>query len=51
MQPGEVLFVEGDPAELFYVVLAGRMAMVEGYGTDEQRVVHTLPPRDTDPHR
>jgi thioredoxin reductase (NADPH) len=32
IQPGEVLFVEGDPVESFYVVLAGRVAMVEGYG-------------------
>ncbi|HWR47941.1 MAG TPA: hypothetical protein VN327_10090 [Pseudonocardiaceae bacterium] len=39
IQPGEVLFVEGGPSESFYVVLAGRVAMVEGYGTDEQRVV------------
>ncbi len=44
IQPGEVLFVEGDPVELFYVVLAGRVAMVEGYGTDEQRVVRVHGP-------
>jgi thioredoxin reductase (NADPH) len=38
-RPGEVLFVEGEPSESLYVVLAGRVAVVEGYGTDEQRVV------------
>lgn len=44
IQPGEVLFVEGDPSGSFYVVLAGRVAMVEGYGTDEQRVVRVHGP-------
>ncbi len=38
------VFVEGDPIESFYVVLAGRVAMVEGYGTDEQRVVRVHGP-------
>src|ERR687893_2555254 len=42
---GEVLFVEGDPSASFYVLLAGRVAVVEGYGTDEQRVVRVHGPR------
>jgi thioredoxin reductase (NADPH) len=42
---GEVLFVEGDPSASFYVILAGRVAVVEGYGTDEQRVVRVHGPR------
>lgn len=39
-----MLFVEGDPSESFYVILTGRVAMVEGYGTDEQRVVRVHGP-------
>ncbi|MGH3912136.1 MAG: hypothetical protein ACRDTC_01795 [Pseudonocardiaceae bacterium] len=31
-----------DPVELFSVVLAARMTMVEGYGTDERRGVRVL---------
>ncbi|MGH3775292.1 MAG: FAD-dependent oxidoreductase [Pseudonocardiaceae bacterium] len=42
---GEVLFVEGDPSASFYVILAGRVAVIEGYGTDEQRVVRVHGPR------
>jgi thioredoxin reductase (NADPH) len=38
------LFVEGDPSESLSVVLAGRVAMVEGYGTDEQQVVRVHGP-------
>jgi thioredoxin reductase (NADPH) len=41
---GEVLYAEGDPSELFFVILAGRVAMVEGYGTDDQRVVRVHGP-------
>jgi thioredoxin reductase (NADPH) len=44
IHPGEVLFVEGEPSESLYVVLAGRVAVVEGYGTDEQRVVRVHGP-------
>jgi thioredoxin reductase (NADPH) len=35
MQPGEVLFREGDPGCDFFVVLAGNVAIVTGYGGDE----------------
>jgi thioredoxin reductase (NADPH) len=35
-QPGEVLFREGDPSCDFFVVLAGKVAIVAGYGGDEQ---------------
>jgi len=39
-----VLYTEGDPSESFYVILAGRVAMVEGYGTDAQQVVRVHGP-------
>jgi thioredoxin reductase (NADPH) len=35
-QPGEVLFREGDPGCDFFVILAGKVAIVEGYGGDER---------------
>ena len=35
-QPGEVLFREGDPRCDFYVVLAGKVAIVAGYGGDQE---------------
>jgi thioredoxin reductase (NADPH) len=34
-QPGEVLFREGDPSCDFFVILAGKVAIVAGYGGDE----------------
>ena len=34
-QPGEVLFREGDPGCDFFVVLAGKVAIVTGYGEEE----------------
>lgn len=33
--PGEVLFREGDPSCDFFVILAGKVAIVTGYGGDE----------------
>ena len=39
IQPGEVLFAEGDRDFGFFVVLAGRVASVEGHGTPEERVI------------
>jgi thioredoxin reductase (NADPH) len=41
---GEVLIAEGDPEDTFYVVLSGRVAVVEGYGTPDQRVVRVHGP-------
>jgi thioredoxin reductase (NADPH) len=38
-QPGEVLFREGDRNCDFFVVLAGKVAAVEGHGTPEERVI------------
>ncbi len=35
--PGDVLFREGDDGYDFVTILAGRVALVDGYGTDEQR--------------
>ena len=39
MQPEEVLFREGDRDCQFFVVLAGMVASVEGYGTAEESVI------------
>jgi thioredoxin reductase (NADPH) len=36
---GQVLIAEGEPERVFHVVLSGRVAVVEGYGTPEQRLV------------
>jgi thioredoxin reductase (NADPH) len=38
-QAGEVLFQAGDTTCDFFVILAGSVAIVEGYGTDDERVV------------
>jgi thioredoxin reductase (NADPH) len=35
-QAGEVLYQEGDPDCDFFVILAGKVAIVEGYGGDER---------------
>ena len=39
IQPDDVLFAEGDRECDFFVVLAGRVASVEGHGTPEERVI------------
>src|SRR6201997_91549 len=39
IQPDDVLFAEGDRDVGFFVVLAGRVASVEGHGTPEERVI------------
>jgi thioredoxin reductase (NADPH) len=36
---GDVLIAEGEPEDTFYVTLSGRVAVVEAYGTPDQRVV------------
>jgi thioredoxin reductase (NADPH) len=41
---GDVLIAEGDREDTFFVVLAGRVAVVEGYGTPDQRVVRVHGP-------
>ena len=38
-EPGQVLFTEGDRNCDFYVVLAGLVAVVDGRGTPEERVI------------
>ena len=38
-RPGDVLFAEGDRECDFFIVLAGRMASVEGKGIPEERVI------------
>ena len=35
---GEVLIAEGEPETIFYVVLSGRVAVVEAFGCPDQRV-------------
>jgi thioredoxin reductase (NADPH) len=39
IQPGDVLFAEGDRESDFFVILAGKVASVEGQGTPEERVI------------
>ena len=39
IQPGDVLFSEGDRESDFFVILAGRVASVEGKATPEERVI------------
>src|ERR1700750_2295570 len=39
IQPGDVLFAEGDRESDFFVILAGRVASVDGKGTPEERVI------------
>ncbi|MFC4592040.1 FAD-dependent oxidoreductase [Sphaerisporangium corydalis] len=34
--PGDVLFGEGDPCTCFFVVLAGKVATIKGYGLEDQ---------------
>jgi thioredoxin reductase (NADPH) len=36
---GEVLVAEGEPEATFYVVLSGRVAVAEAFGTPDQRVI------------
>jgi thioredoxin reductase (NADPH) len=43
--PGEVLYREGDQHCDFFAVLAGTVALVEGYGQPEQRVIGVHGPR------
>ncbi|HTP16807.1 MAG TPA: FAD-dependent oxidoreductase [Streptosporangiaceae bacterium] len=38
-EPGETLFRDGDPSCDFFVVLAGKAAVVEGYGSPGQRLI------------
>jgi thioredoxin reductase (NADPH) len=39
IQPGDVLFSEGDRESDFFVILAGKVASVEGKATPEERVI------------
>lgn len=41
---GEVLIAEGEPEDTFYVVLSGRVAVAEAFGTPDQRVVRVHGP-------
>jgi thioredoxin reductase (NADPH) len=38
-EPGEVLFGEGDEQYDFFVVLEGKVAIYQGYGTDDQELI------------
>ncbi|HYZ55355.1 MAG TPA: FAD-dependent oxidoreductase [Streptosporangiaceae bacterium] len=38
-QPGQILFAEGDRNCDFFAVLAGKVAVVEGRGTPEERII------------
>jgi thioredoxin reductase (NADPH) len=37
--PGEILFSEGDERYDFFVVLEGKVAIYQGYGTDDQELI------------
>ncbi|SDJ23738.1 FAD-dependent oxidoreductase [Nonomuraea jiangxiensis] len=39
VSPGEVLYREGEPAGEFIVILRGKVATVEGYGSAEERTI------------
>jgi thioredoxin reductase (NADPH) len=41
---GEVLIAEGEPEDTFHVVLSGRVAVAEAFGTPDQRVVRVHGP-------
>jgi thioredoxin reductase (NADPH) len=41
---GDVLIAEGEPEDTFYVTLSGRVAVVEAFGTPDQRVVRVHGP-------
>ncbi|HET9169890.1 MAG TPA: FAD-dependent oxidoreductase [Actinospica sp.] len=42
--PRDLLFREGEPTGSFFVVLSGLVAIVEGYGADDERVVNVHGP-------
>ncbi|HEV7864085.1 MAG TPA: FAD-dependent oxidoreductase [Acidimicrobiia bacterium] len=44
-RPGDILFREGDVSTDFFVVLSGMVAVVEGYGTPDERVIRIHGPR------
>ncbi|MCW2719188.1 FAD-dependent oxidoreductase [Pseudonocardia sp.] len=44
MERGQVLIAEGAPDDAFRVIQSGRVAVVEGFGTPEQRVVRVHGP-------
>ena len=44
IRPGEVLYAEGERADDFTVILRGLVAVVEAYGTPEERVVRVHGP-------
>jgi len=55
VRPGQVLLAEGEPSTEFFVVLAGKVAVVEGHGTAEERIVRVaraaaVPRRDERAH-
>lgn len=45
VRPGEVLIIEGEPDPAFFVVLRGKVAVLQGYETPEERVVRVHGPR------
>ena len=45
MRAGDVLFEQGHPYDRFYAVLAGKVAVVDRRGPDEQRVIAVHGPR------
>jgi serine phosphatase RsbU (regulator of sigma subunit) len=44
LQPGEILFHEGEPGEHFYVITSGELEILMGAETDEELLLNTLGP-------
>ncbi len=46
LAPHQVLFNEGDPADCFYIVLAGQLEAVKAMGTPTERLLNLIGPGD-----
>ena len=44
LQPGEILFREGEPGEHFYILTDGRLEILLGAETEEELLLNTLGP-------
>jgi serine phosphatase RsbU (regulator of sigma subunit) len=46
VEPGEVLFREGEPGESLFAILEGRLEVLLGMGTPDEKVIASLGPGD-----
>jgi DNA-binding SARP family transcriptional activator/CRP-like cAMP-binding protein len=46
LPPHEVLFREGDPADRFYIVMAGQLEAIKAMGTPTERLLNLIGPGD-----